>query len=153
MMKDIYILSCAEDGGIYRYGFQNGELIFKDKTPLDRPMYAIKRDGKMLVILRETDTQNHFGGFLSFDIAEDGSLVKEDFAKKGSQKKEKSILKQYSRDLTLLAKEGKLDPVIGRDDEISQLILTLLTVQLLLGSMNRYHLQSEANLHSEHKGH
>lgn len=75
MMRDIYILSCAEDGGIYRYGFQNGELIFKDKTPLDRPMYAIKRDNKMLVILRETESENHFGGFLSFDIAEDGSLV------------------------------------------------------------------------------
>ena len=58
-------------------------------------------------------------------MGEDGSLVKEDFAKKGSQKKEKSILKQYSRDLTLLAKEGKLDPVIGRDMEITRVIQIL----------------------------
>ena len=46
-------------------------------------------------------------------MGEDGSQIKEDIGKKGSKKKETSILKQYSRDLTLLAKEGKLDPVIG----------------------------------------
>ncbi len=32
------------------------------------------------------------------------------------------ILEKYSRDLTKLAHEGKLDPVIGRDDEILRLI-------------------------------
>lgn len=31
-------------------------------------------------------------------------------------------LKKYTRDLTALAKEGKLDPVIGRDDEIRRVI-------------------------------
>lgn len=31
-------------------------------------------------------------------------------------------LKKYTRDLTQLAKEGKLDPVIGRDDEIRRVI-------------------------------
>ncbi len=31
-------------------------------------------------------------------------------------------LKKYTRDLTSLAKEGKLDPVIGRDDEIRRVI-------------------------------
>lgn len=31
-------------------------------------------------------------------------------------------LEQYSRDLTQAAKEGKLDPVIGRDDEIRRTI-------------------------------
>ena len=31
-------------------------------------------------------------------------------------------LEQYSRDLTKLAKEGKLDPVIGRDEEIQRVI-------------------------------
>lgn len=74
-MKNIYILSCEKDGGICRYGFQNGKLVFKDKTPLDRPMYAIIRENKMHVILRETDTATHYGGMVSFDIADDGSLV------------------------------------------------------------------------------
>ena len=36
-------------------------------------------------------------------MGEDGSLMKEDFAKKNPHKKENSMLKQYSRDLTKLA--------------------------------------------------
>ncbi|MGB8645656.1 MAG: AAA family ATPase [Anaerolineae bacterium] len=35
------------------------------------------------------------------------------------------MLERYSRDLTLLAREGKLDPVIGRDTEILRLIQVL----------------------------
>ena len=58
-------------------------------------------------------------------MGEDGSQIKEDISKKGSKKKENSLLKQYSRDLTLLAKEGKLDPVIGRDIEIKRVIQIL----------------------------
>ncbi len=35
------------------------------------------------------------------------------------------LIEQYSRDLTALAAEGKLDPVIGRDVEITRMIQTL----------------------------
>ncbi len=35
------------------------------------------------------------------------------------------VLEKYSRDLTLLAREGKLDPVIGRDTEILRLVQIL----------------------------
>lgn len=35
------------------------------------------------------------------------------------------ILERYSRDLTVLARDGKLDPVIGRDEEILRLIQVL----------------------------
>lgn len=45
-----------------------------------------------------------------------------------SSKKEKSstpTLDKYSRDLTKLAKIGKIDPVIGRSDEIARVIQTL----------------------------
>lgn len=34
-------------------------------------------------------------------------------------------LKKYSRDLTFLAEEGKLDPVVGRDDEIRRVVQVL----------------------------
>lgn len=74
-MKNVYILSCVKDGGIYRYSFQNGKLELLEKTPLDRPMYAIIRDNKMYVVLREIDAQTHFGGILSFEIDENGSLI------------------------------------------------------------------------------
>ncbi len=59
-------------------------------------------------------------------IGEDGGLYKEDLSKKNSKKKAgQSTLEQYSRDLTALAKEGKLDPVIGREDEIKRVIQIL----------------------------
>ena len=35
------------------------------------------------------------------------------------------VLDKYSRDITRLAKEGKIDPVIGRNEEILQLVRTL----------------------------
>ena len=35
------------------------------------------------------------------------------------------VLERYSRDLTKMAREGKLDPVIGRDDEIRRIIKIL----------------------------
>ncbi len=38
-----------------------------------------------------------------------------------SDKKETPVLDNFSRDLTLLAEQGKLDPVIGRSDEIDRL--------------------------------
>lgn len=74
-MEHIYILSCEKDGGIYHYLFNNGKLGLVDKTALDRPMYAIIRDNRLYVILREIDTTTHFGGILSFDIDANGSLV------------------------------------------------------------------------------
>ena len=56
-------------------------------------------------------------------IGQDPSLYKEDFARKQKHKKGAvSTLEQYSRDLTALAKEGKLDPVIGREEEIKRVI-------------------------------
>ena len=36
-----------------------------------------------------------------------------------------SVLARYGRDLTLLAREGRLDPVVGRDDEIRRVIQVL----------------------------
>ena len=56
----------------------------------------------------------------------DKSLYKEDLGKKQNKKKSStSTLEQYSRDLTALAKEGKLDPVIGREEEIRRVVQIL----------------------------
>ena len=56
-------------------------------------------------------------------MGEDGNLYKEDLGKRQSKKnKSASTLEQYSRDLTALAAAGKLDPVIGREDEIKRVI-------------------------------
>ena len=56
-------------------------------------------------------------------MGEDAVLYKEDLAKKqGKKKPGSSTLEQYSRDLTALAAQGKLDPVIGREAEIKRVI-------------------------------
>lgn len=58
-------------------------------------------------------------------IGQDGNLYKEDLGKKGERKAKQSTLEQYSRDLTALAREGKLDPVVGREDEIRRVVQIL----------------------------
>ena len=58
-------------------------------------------------------------------MGQDSSLYKEDLGRKNSSRPKHSTLEQYSRDLTALAAEGKLDPVIGREDEIRRMIQIL----------------------------
>ncbi len=58
-------------------------------------------------------------------IGQDGSLYKEDLGKKGERKAKQSTLEQYSRDLTALAREGRLDPVVGREEEIRRVVQIL----------------------------
>ena len=58
-------------------------------------------------------------------MGEDGNLYKADLSKNKNREKQKTILEQYSRDLTKLAQMGKIDPVIGRDDEIKRVIQIL----------------------------
>ncbi len=62
-------------------------------------------------------------------IGEDTALYKENF-QNGKPVKKKGgdvtpTLSQYSRDLTQLAREGELDPVIGREEEIQRVIQIL----------------------------
>ncbi len=58
-------------------------------------------------------------------IGQDGNLYKEDLGRKQPGRNKPSALSQYSRDLTALAREGKLDPVIGRESEIQRLVQIL----------------------------
>lgn len=58
----------------------------------------------------------------------DPAKAKADMAMSRSRTKkdgEGKLLDQFSRDLTALAKDGKLDPVIGREDEIGRVIRIL----------------------------
>lgn len=57
-------------------------------------------------------------------IGQDPNLYKTDLVKNKNQQKKKSAstLEQYSRDLTMLAAQGKLDPVVGRENEIQRVI-------------------------------
>lgn len=74
-MKHLYFCAFREDGGIYHYTKEGDALIFRDKTPLDRPSYMAIADGRAYILLRDIDDKTHFGGLISFAIAEDGRLV------------------------------------------------------------------------------
>ncbi len=58
-------------------------------------------------------------------MGENPSRFKEDLNKNKPMNKKASVLDSYSRDLTALAREGRLDPVIGRDEEIRRVIQIL----------------------------
>ena len=61
-------------------------------------------------------------------MGEDINQHKDDLNKKKKKKKSygtTQTLNQYSRDLTYLAKEGKLDPVVGRETEIMRVVQIL----------------------------
>ncbi len=61
-------------------------------------------------------------------MGEDANAYREDFQNgrpRNKDNKSTQTLDQYSRDLTELAREGKLDPVIGRNEEIQRVIQIL----------------------------
>lgn len=95
----------------------------------------------LMAMLRETDCvatrllytmgihiQKLYVGILAA-IGEDGNFSQEDLQSgkvmKDARVSATPVLDQYSRDLTELAASGKLDPVIGREEEISHLIQIL----------------------------
>ena len=57
----------------------------------------------------------------------EGTVYKEEMQaiNSGRRRNETSYLEQFSRDLTLLAEEGELDPIVGRDAEIQRVIQIL----------------------------
>ncbi len=58
-------------------------------------------------------------------VGDDQAASGENRESRPSRRRNASALEQYSRDLTALAKEGKLDPVIGREDEIHRMMQIL----------------------------
>ncbi len=85
---------------------------------------------KECVASRLLNTAGVNGGKLMADLfaamGRDTALAKDELPSNNSGKKaEHSLVEQYGRDLTALAQQGKLDPVIGRDAEIRRTIQIL----------------------------
>jgi len=72
-MKYLYIASCTEDGGIFRYRIENDKLIFVDQTPCDRPMYLAIEGNTLYVLLRAPFASGE-SGVITYRISADGSL-------------------------------------------------------------------------------
>lgn len=97
-----------------------------DKTGTEHILLAMIKEGDNVAVrLMNTigvSTQKLYVDTL-VAMGEDGGLYKEDL--QGNGKSATETLEQYSRDLTALARAGKLDPVIGRVDEINRVIQIL----------------------------
>ncbi|MGL5259350.1 MAG: ATP-dependent Clp protease ATP-binding subunit [Lachnospiraceae bacterium] len=104
-------------------------LLKNDKIGTQHLLLAIIKEGDSVAIrLLNTlgiNIQKIYTDIVS-TVDGDVKALKEDLAKKNSKrKKEVSFLEQYSRDLTKYAREGKLDPVVGREVEIRRVIQIL----------------------------
>ncbi len=106
------------------------ERFHADKTGTEHILLALIKEGEnvavRLISTLNVPAQKIYAETLAA-MGEDPNLVKEDLGKKNNPKagKKASILAQYSRDMTALAKENKLDPVIGREREIKRVIQIL----------------------------
>ncbi len=101
-----------------------------DKTGTEHILLALIKEGEnvavRLISTLNVPVQKIYAETLAA-MGEDPNLVKEDLGKKAAPKtgKKASILAQYSRDLTALALDGRLDPVVGREREIKRVIQIL----------------------------
>ena len=140
MIKDLIVpessvLIAERDGyspraqRILEEAHRQAERFHSDKTGTEHILLALLKEGENVAV-RLLNTMGISVQKLYVDVlvamGEDGALYKEDLARKQNKKKGGvSTLEQYSRDLTALARDGKLDPVIGREDEITRVIQIL----------------------------
>ena len=114
---------------IMRIAGQHADRFHSEKIGTEHLLLAIITEGENIALkLIETIGINPLKLYLEIiaAIGEDPSAHKEDLmGGTGADAAGKGILAQYSRDLTQLAREGKLDPVIGRREEISRVIQIL----------------------------
>ncbi|MCM1046633.1 MAG: ATP-dependent Clp protease ATP-binding subunit [Candidatus Gastranaerophilales bacterium] len=107
---------------------RQAERFQQEETGTEHILLALIKEGENVAVrLLNTlgvNVQKIYMDTLSA-IGQDPHLYKEEFGRRSSGKGKASTLDQYSRDLTDLAKKGKLDPVIGREDEIRRVIQIL----------------------------
>lgn len=101
-----------------------------EQTGTEHILLAILKEGES-VALRLLNTMGVQLQKLYIDtlvaMGEDAAQFKEELSKQKQAKKggQTATLDQYSRDLTQLARDGRLDPVIGRENEIQRVIQIL----------------------------
>ena len=110
---------------------RQAERFHADKTGTEHILLALIKEGEnvavRLISTLNVPAQKIYAETLAA-MGEDPNLVKEDLGRKNvaaKTGKKASMLSQYSRDMTALAQEGKLDPVIGREREIKRVIQIL----------------------------
>lgn len=106
---------------------RQAERFGQKETGTEHILMALIKEGENVAVRLlntiGTSTQKVYVDLL-VAMGQDGNLYKEDLGRR-SGKGRPSVLEQYSRDLTALARDGKLDPVIGREEEIHRVIQIL----------------------------
>lgn len=119
-----------------RDGFSPKAMEILEESKRQAARFGLKEAGTehiLLAIIKDGDNtaarilhtaginlQKLYGELLT-SMGQDPAITKEDLGR-GKKKGTTKTLDQYSRDLTALAREGKLDPVIGREEEIARVI-------------------------------
>lgn len=107
---------------------RQSERFGQSRTGTEHILMALIKEGENVAV-RLLNTMNISAQKIYVDvlvaIGADANLYKEDLGRKQGKGGKTGTLEQYSRDLTALAREGKLDPVIGREDEIRRVIQIL----------------------------
>lgn len=109
---------------------RQSERFGAERTGTEHILLALIKEGENVAV-RLLNTMGISTQKLYVDLlvamGEDGALYKEDLGGRQSRKKKSGTvtLDQYSRDLTVLASDGRLDPVIGRGEEIKRVIQIL----------------------------
>lgn len=105
---------------------------FKSKTiGTEHLLMAVLKDmdctGFRILSMMDVSHQKMYGEILAA-MGQEPNLVKEEFQNGRpvkSRRQHGQALTQYSRDLTEMASEGRLDPVVRREDEINRVIQIL----------------------------
>lgn len=70
----MYVASCVNDGGIYHYICENGQIRGISKTAVDRPMYLALSGNRLYAVLREPFADSANSGVCCWDIDAAGDL-------------------------------------------------------------------------------
>lgn len=108
---------------------RQAEALDSTLTGTEHILLALLTDGhnmavKVLEVLNVDLRKLYMNLIMSMGVDE-SKIKSEVFARLSEKRKKKNSedsISQYSRDITKLARNGKLDPVIGREDEIKRLI-------------------------------
>ena len=107
---------------------RQADRFHSDKVGTEHILLALIKEGENVAVrligTMNVSIQKIYAETLAA-MGEDANLVKEDLGRKNNAKKKASTLEQYSRDLTALAADNKLDPIIGRNNEIQRVIQIL----------------------------
>lgn len=114
--------------GIIKEAHIQAKRFKADHTGTEHILLSLIKDGEnvalRLLITMNVSVQKIYAETLSA-MGEDPNLVKEDLRQPRQSRQKNSTISKYSRDLTALAEQGKLDPVIGRETEIQRAIQIL----------------------------